>query len=214
MGHDQSNLDLTLALDAAHGGDPAAASRVLSLVYGELRAMAEAQLRQSPGHGVGNTLQPTALVHEAYLKLFGNGAVDWQGRAHFFGAAGRAMRQILVDQARRKGAAKRGGGGGQRREGDVELLPDQTPAPGATFEITIQPGLVQMDEALERLHAEDPRKAEIVHLRYFAGLTSAQVAQVLNLSERTVEREWRFTKAWLKDQISRASTDIAQDAES
>lgn len=205
MPHEQTNPDLTLALDAAHGGDAAAASRVLGLVYGELRAMAEAQLRQSPGHGAGNTLQPTALVHEAYLKLFGNGAVDWQGRAHFFGAAGRAMRQILVDQARRKGAAKRGGDG-RRREGEVELLPDQTPAPGTAFEITIQPGLVQMDEALERLHAEDPRKAEIVHLRYFAGLTSAQVALVLNLSERTVEREWRFTKAWLKDQIAQGSS--------
>lgn len=198
-----SHPDVTLALDAAQAGDPEAATRLLTLVYAELRAMAEAHLRQQPGHGAGHTLQPTALVHEAYLKLFGSSPVDWQGRAHFFGAAGRAMRQILVDQARRKTAAKRGGG--RAPVGDIELLPDQTPAPEAGgVEIAIDPGLVQMDAALERLATEDPRKAEIVHLRYFAGLSAAQAALVLNISERTVEREWRFTKAWLKDAIARA----------
>jgi RNA polymerase sigma factor (TIGR02999 family) len=138
----------------------------------------------------GSTLQTTALVHEAYLRLVGPVDPGWKGRSHFFGAAASAMRNILVEQARRKAAAKHGGG--RQRVGleEVEIA----------FEGPSE-DIVALDEALSRLEAQDPRKAEIVTLRYFAGLSQAETAAVLNVSERTIQRDWRYIKAWLRKEL-------------
>ena len=182
--------ELTLILQAAAAGDRSAAERVLPLVYDELRRLAAARLGRLPA---GQTLEPTALVHEAYLKLVGRGDPGWQGRAHFFGAAARAMRDILVDQARRKAALKRGGAG-QRCELAPELAQIEPPE-----------DLLAVHEALQRLETEDPRKGEIVMLRYFAGLSAAETAAALDVSERTIEREWRYIKAWLRRQLAAGS---------
>ena len=158
---------------------------LLPLVYDELRALARSRLaREAPGQ----TLQATALVHEAYLRLLGGG--DWNSRGHFFGAAALAMRRILVEQARRKARLRHGGGG--RR---VEL--DEA-------EIAFEPNLdvLAVDTAVRRLEGEDPRKGKIVNLRFFAGLTVEETASSLGLSVGTVEREWRFIKAWLKTELA------------
>jgi RNA polymerase sigma factor (TIGR02999 family) len=183
---------VTMILRAAAQGDPQAAAELLPLVYDELRRLAQSRLRQTPP---GNTLQPTALVHEAYLKLLGSGAGDqsWDGRAHFFGAAARAMRDILVDQARRKAAAKHGAG---RRRVDLDGLElsggDADPDDRAQ-------GILDLDAAIRRLETQDPggRRAEIVMLRCFAGLSESETAAALSLTDRTIRREWRFIKAWL-----------------
>jgi RNA polymerase sigma factor (TIGR02999 family) len=179
---------LTVLLQAAGRGDPRAAGELLPLVYDELRRLAQAYLAKTPP---GNTLQATALVHEAYLRLVGSNDPGWQGRRHFFGAAAQSMRNILVDQARRKMAAKRGGG--QRRL-DLE---DHAPA--------IEPpsrDILALHEALERLERSDPRKAELVMLHHFAGLTMPETAEAMGLSLSTAEREWRFTRALLYSQIA------------
>ena len=176
-----------MLLQAASSGDAGAASRLLPILYEELRRLAADRMRQAPP---GNTLQPTALVHEAYLRLVGGGDVGWNGRGHFFGAAARAMRDILVEQARRKAAARHGGG--------------RERAPLVDVEIGLDGGgedLVALDGALRRLEARDADKAQIVMLRYFAGLTTAQTAAALGVSERTVEREWRYIKAWLRREL-------------
>lgn len=178
---------VTRVLQAAAAGDAEAAAALLPLVYQELHRLAQARLRRTPP---GNTLQTTALIHEAYLKLVGDGDPGWSGRHHFFGAAARAMREILVDQARRKAAAKHGGG--LRRvdldEGDIVL--DEAPE-----------RVLALDEALRKLEAEDARLGEIVMLRYFAGLTQGETAAALGVSERTVERDWRYIKAWLRREL-------------
>ncbi len=146
----------------------------------------------------GQTLQPTALVHEAYLRVIGKEDPGWEGRGHFFGAAAQAMRDILVDQARRKAALKHGGG--RKRAGiDEAHLPIQPPSGR----------ILALDEALKRLEAEDPRKGQIVNLRYFAGLTAKDTAAALGVSVGTVEREWRYIKAWLQVEL----TDAPSDAE-
>lgn len=176
--------DITVQLRAAGAGDASAAERVLPVVYEELRRLAASRLRSLPP---GQTLQPTALVHEAFLKLVGGLDPGWQGRAHFFGAASQAMREILVDQARRK-AALRHGGGAHR----ADIDPDGTPAPDRSADV------LSLESALRRLEAEHPRKARVVVLRHFGGLTHGQIAMVLDVSERTVEREWRFARAWLQ----------------
>jgi len=186
--------EVTRLLDAVERGEPQAAEDLLPLVYEELRRLAAARMaHEAPGQ----TLQPTALVHEAWIRLLGpdQEPKSWKGRSHFFGAAAEAMRRILVDKARRKQRLKHGAG---RQPLDLDSLP----------EIAVQSGdddsnLLLVDEALERLAARDPQKAEVVKLRYFAGLNHVEVAQVLGLSEKTVQRYWQFAKAWLCADIER-----------
>ena len=179
---------VTQILNAVRDGDQKAAAELLPLVYGELRQLARARMAKTPP---GQTLQPTALVHEAYLRLIGADDPGWNSRGHFFAAAGQAMRQILVDQARRKGSLKRGGG---RQRLDVD---DVEPA--------IEPpsdDILALEEALTHLEQDDPRKAEVVNLRYFAGLTVEETAAALDISVTTVEREWRFARVRLYDELT------------
>src|SRR5262245_42074938 len=182
---DTPDGNVTDILRAAQEGDPQAAARLLPLVYDELRKLAQARMARLPP---GQTLQPTALVHEAYLRLVGKGEVRLEGRRHFFFAAARAMRDILVEQARRKAGPQRGG---DRRR--VEL-PEIAVAP-------VPEGVLAVHEALAELEKEDPLKAQLVHLRYFTGMSVRETAQVLGLSERTLHRHWRFVKAWLKGRL-------------
>jgi RNA polymerase sigma factor (TIGR02999 family) len=178
---------LTLALKAA-AGDRQAAAELLPLIYDDLRKLARSRMAKL---APGQTLQPTALVHEAYARVIGSGDPGWDGRGHFFGAAAQAMRNILVDQARRKGALKRGGGR-QRlelQEGDLAIQPPRE-------------DILALDEALRQLETEDPRKGQIVNLRYFAGLTAEETAAALDVSVGTIEREWRYIKAWLHTQLA------------
>jgi RNA polymerase sigma factor (TIGR02999 family) len=176
--------DVTQILSAIEHGDPAAAEQLLPLVYDELRQLAARELsRERPGL----TLQPTALVHEAYLRLIGGGAEPrWDGRGHFFAAAARAMRHILVEEARRKGRLKRGGG--RRRElADLDgLLASDS-----------DQDVLALHEALERFAAHDPLKAKLVELRFFAGVTLEQAAKCLGISPSTADRAWRYARAWL-----------------
>ncbi|MCP4246298.1 MAG: sigma-70 family RNA polymerase sigma factor [bacterium] len=176
-------------LVAAARGEKRAAEELLPLVYAELRRLAEARMAKTPP---GGTLQPTALVHEAYLRLVGSGDPGWKGRHHFFGAAAQAMRDILVEQARRKARLKRGG---DRKRVDID--PANFAGEPQAEEI------VAVDEALKRLEQQDARSAEIVLLRYFAGLTEAEIAAALDLSERTVRRDWRYARSWLQRELSR-----------
>ncbi len=181
---------VTGLLRAAAQGDGHAASRLLPLLYDELRRLARERMRATLP---GNTLQPTALVHEAYLRLIREGDPGWNGRGHFFGAAARAMRDILVEQARRKAAVRHGAGRERAHVDDAEIV----------FEQPVEDvGL--LDGALRRLEAADPAKAELVMLRCFAGLTAAEAAAALGVSERTVERDWRYAKAWVHRDMERA----------
>jgi RNA polymerase sigma factor (TIGR02999 family) len=163
------------------------AESLLPFLYRELRRLAHAMQAARPA---GAALQTTELVHEAYLKLVGDSDPGWNGRAHFFGAAAQAMREILVDQARRKGRAKHGAGLKRVEVGEI-AMPEELPVQD----------IVAVHEALRRLEAEDPRKGQIVNLRFFAGLTAEETAKILDISIRTVEREWRYVRAWLYDQL-------------
>ncbi len=183
-----SDSQITHLLARVGDGDPRAAEELLPLVYDELRGLARARLAKEPP---GQTLQPTALVHEAYLRLIGENAPDWNSRGHFFAAAALAMRRILVEQARRKGRLRRGGGRGRVNIEDVDLGLEP---PGDD--------IVAIDEALRRLEASDPRKGQIVNLRYFAGMTEQETADALGISVSTVEREWRFCRRWLYTQLT------------
>jgi RNA polymerase sigma factor (TIGR02999 family) len=179
---------VTRALHAAVHGDPRAAEDLLPLVYDELRTLARARLRKVPP---GQTLQPTALVHEAYLRVVGNQDPGWDGRGHFFAAAARAMRDILVEHARRKMAKKRGG--------------DRHRVPADQAEPALEPpseDVLAVDEAVKRLEQDDPRKGQIVNLRYFARLTTAETADALGVSIGTIEREWRYIRAWLQRELT------------
>jgi RNA polymerase sigma factor (TIGR02999 family) len=176
---------ISRVLSAIEQGDPKAAEQLLPLVYEELRRLAAQKLAREPS---GLTLQPTALVHEAYLRLVGAGDPGWQGRGHFFAAAAEAMRRILVDAARRKRAARRGGS----RRVAAEGLDVVAAGPAAD-----PLDLLALDDALARLAVADPPKAELVRLRYFAGLTTEQAAEVLRISRATAERWWAFARAWL-----------------
>jgi len=191
-----STSEATRVILAAASGDRDAAEALLPMLYSELRRLAEARLARLPA---GQTLQATALVHEAFLRLVGEEDPGWDGRAHFFGAAARAMREILVDQARRKGRLKHGGG--HRRV----ALEDAVPTLSQEEEATITDEIVSLDAALRRMEEEYPRAAEVVMYRYFAGLDSEQTASILGVSARTVEREWRFARAWLRRAIEDAS---------
>jgi RNA polymerase sigma factor (TIGR02999 family) len=183
---------VTQILTAAQGGDQAAAAQLLPLVYDELRRLAALKIaHETPGH----TLSATALVHEAYLRLVGDSpALSWNHRGHFYAAAAEAMRRILVEHARRRNSQKRGGG--KRRV----PLDDSRPAPDAANAVD----LVALDDALTRLQAEDPVSAQLVQLRYFSGLTTAETAECLGLSVRTAERLWTFARAWLHREMSGA----------
>jgi RNA polymerase sigma factor (TIGR02999 family) len=176
-----AKTDVTLLLQSI-GRDKAAPGRLLSAVYEELRAMARHRLRNERA---GHTLQATALVHEAYLKLIGPGSLPWQHRAHFFGACANAMRQILVEHARARNTRKRGGGA------HSETLADR-PADEGDLSLVLA-----VDESLDKLRAEDPRAAEVVELRFFAGLEMKEIADALQTSERTVHRDWSFARARL-----------------
>jgi RNA polymerase sigma factor (TIGR02999 family) len=183
--------DVTRLLDAAAAGDRHAAAEVLPLVYDELRKLAAARMAaEAPGH----SLDATALVHEAYLRLVGPADVSrWENRGHFFAAAAEAMRRILVDAARRRAAAKHGGA--MHRQ---PLDPDAAATPEPRED------LLALDEALDRLAAEDPLKADLVKLRYFAGLSPAEAAAALGLSERTAGRHWAYARAWLRRAVERS----------
>ena len=183
---------VTRLLNEAGAGDARAAAELLPLVYRQLRALAATHM-QHERHG--HTLQATALVHEAYLRLVDDtGVRQWDGRWHFFAAAAEAMRRILVDNARRKGRLKRGGGSAQRLSLDkVELTVDNPPA-----------NLLALDEALEEFAQKEPEKAQLVKLRYFAGLTTEEAAQALGISVRTAGRFWAYAKAWLYARITSA----------
>lgn len=179
--------DVTRILGAIHGGDPKAAQELLPLVYEELRHLARARMARQPP---GQTLQATALVHEAWLRLAGSDCRQWEGRAHFFAAAAEAMRHILVDSARRKQRSKHGGG---VAPADVNQMEIAAPAD--------EEKVLQVHDALEQLAREDPVRAEVVKLHFFAGLTHAEAAEVLGLSEKTVRRHWVFARVWLYQAI-------------
>lgn len=175
--------EITQVLQAIGQGDGRASEELLPLVYDELRRLAAARMAQE---AAGQTLQPTALVHEAWLRLVGDGDRTWQNRAHFFGAAAEAMRRILIENARRKSRLKRGGNRQRLNIDDLELA--------AT---TPDDKVLLIDEALEKLQVEDPEKARVVVLKFFGGLTNQEVAEGMGVNERTIERHWAYAKAWL-----------------
>ena len=180
--------DVTQMLSRIEQGDPSAAEQLLPLVYADLRRLATIELQKEPS---GHTLQPTALVHEAYLRLVGSKAEpQWNHRGHFYSAAAEAMRRILVECARRRNALKRGGDRERVPLNDDHLLADET-----------HPDILALDEALKRLAAERPDLAQLVSLRYFAGLTMEQSAKALGVSLRTSERNWTYAKAWLMEAL-------------
>ena len=180
--------EVTNLLIQLRHGNRDAESRLMPLVYTELRRLAGRYMRgERPGH----TLQATALVHEAYLRLVGQKDVDWQNRAHFFGVAANLMRRILVDHARTKLAKKRGGDD-QRVSLDEAML----------VQSKAHPQLLALDEALDRLAKRDPRQARVVDLRYFGGLNDEETAEVLGISVRTVKRDWNVARAWLYQQLN------------
>lgn len=183
--HSAIMSDVTRLLDAATAGDPAAAADLLPLVYDELRKLAAVRLSEERP---GQTLQATALVHEAYLRLVGSDpGLPWNGRGHFFAAAAEAMRRILVESARRRSAEKRGAG---LRRHNADAVPLAAPEPVED--------LVALDEALTKLAAGNKQAADLVQLRYFAGLSLAEAAAALSISERTAGRLWAYARAWLR----------------
>jgi RNA polymerase sigma factor (TIGR02999 family) len=179
---------VSAVLGAAQAGNRQAAADLLPLVYAELHELARARLARQPP---GQSLTPTALVHEVYLRIAGESEVTWEGRQHFFFAAARAMRDILVEQVRRKVGPTRGGGQ-QRRELDEACAVLEPPSDE----------ILAVHEALEELEARDPLKAQIVLLRYFTGLTMDETAALLGLPERTLDRHWRYIRAWLMKRLS------------
>jgi RNA polymerase sigma factor (TIGR02999 family) len=182
--------DVTRILNDIERGDATAANDLLPLVYEELRKLAAAKMASE---APGQTLQPTALVHEAWLRLTGDEYKQWDGRAHFFGAAAEAMRRILVDNARRKKALRHGGGQHRLDIQNVDI-------PGALEDDQ----LLALNDALDRLAARDQPKAELVKLRYFSGMTIEEAARVLGISEPTAKRWWAYARAWLFSEIQAA----------
>ncbi len=180
--------DVTRILTAIEQGDARATDELLPLVYQELRRLAAHKMAGEPA---GHTLQATALVHEAWLKLVDSPAQSWQNRAHFFGAAAEAMRRILIDRARRKRRQRRGSGAEHLDADEIEIA---SPAPDDQ--------LLALNDALDRFAALEPQQAELVKLRYFVGLTIEEAADVLGISEATAKRWWTYAKAWLFTEIS------------
>lgn len=179
--------DITLMLQAVARGERQASADLLPLVYEELRRLAGARMAREAS---GQTLQPTALVHEAWLRLVGDGDRNWENRAHFFGAAAEAMRRILIESARRKARLKHGGG---------QVRVDITGFDLA--ETTPDENILLIDGALERLKAEDPETARVVTLKFFGGLTNEEIVAITGTSDRTVRRQWNYAKAWLYKSI-------------
>jgi RNA polymerase sigma factor (TIGR02999 family) len=189
--------EVTRILSAVEQGDPEAASQLLPLVYEELRKLAAHKIANAPP---GQTLQPTALVHEAYLRLVGEEeGQHWDSRGHFFAAAAEAMRRILVENARRKHAVKHGGG---RRRLPLEEFHRITESPE---------DLLDLDDALTRLAANQPAKAQLVQLRFFAGLSTPEAASALRVSVATAERWWAFARAWLYSELSGGREETGHD---
>jgi len=181
--------DVTRILSAIERGDPQAAEQLLPLLYGELRKLAAQKLaHEKPGQ----TLQATALVHEAYLRLVGSEDPGWNGRGHFFAAAAEAMRRILVERARRDRRLRHGGGAHRVDLSQVDVIAGVPPE-----------DLMALDEALERLARTDPAAAQLVKLRYFAGLTMAEAAESIGIPLRTAERNWTYARTWLHREITR-----------
>lgn len=183
--------EVTRILQAAGAGEPQAAAELLPLVYEELRRLAAHRMA---AESAGHTLQPTALVHEAWLRLVGHGdperRPEWNGRRHFFGAAAEAMRRILVERARKKSRLRHGG---DQQRVDFEQATVAIEDPEET--------VLALNDALERLALESPEKAEVVKLRYFAGMEHAEVARVLGVAEITVRRHWKYARAWLYTEL-------------
>jgi RNA polymerase sigma factor (TIGR02999 family) len=182
--------DVTLILQAIEKGEEKASEELLPLVYDELRRLAAARMAKE---AAGQTLQPTALVHEAWLRLVGDGDRSWQNRAHFFGAAAEAMRRILIERARRKSRVKRGSGRAPINIDDLQLA---APTPDEK--------VLLVDEALKRLEAEHPKIARIVMLKFFGGMTNQEVAKAMGVTERTVLNHWAYAKAWLLRDICKS----------
>lgn len=178
----------TELLTKAKAGDPASAERLLPLVYDELHHLAERFLRREVAN---HTLQPTALVHEAYLRLVEQDRVDWQGRTHFFAVGARIMHRLLIDHGRNRKRAKRGGGWLR-----ITLAPEVAPASGVELDA------MAVHEAIEKLEKLDPRQARLVELRFFSGLSMAEIAEVLGVSKRTAEADWTHARAWLARELS------------
>lgn len=185
--------DVTVLLAELTRGNDQAARRLIPLVYDELRRLAGGYMRRERSD---HTLQATALVHEAYLKLVEQRSVDWQGRAHFFGIAAQMMRRILIDHARAHLREKRGGG--------EEMVPLDE---GLVFSPQQSSELLKLEESLERLTALDPRQGKIVELRFFGGLTVEETAEVLGISPKTVKRDWSVAKAWLHGDLKQSHDD-------
>jgi len=179
--------EITLLLDAMSRGERRPSDELLPLVYDELRRLAAARMAQAAR---GQTLQPTALVHEAWLRLNKGDPQKWQNSAHFFNAAAEAMRHIVIENARRKSRLKHGG---DQVRLDIETL--------EITEVPLDDSVLMIDDALERLKAESPERARVVVLKFFGGLTNREVAETLGVTERTVERQWAYAKVWLCEKI-------------
>jgi RNA polymerase sigma factor (TIGR02999 family) len=193
---DDSAARVSELIKASQAGNAQAASELIPLVYDQLRAYAQDLMsRERTGH----TVQATALVHEAYLRLAGSGGDAWDGRLHFFNAAARTMRRILIDHAIARKAKKRGGD--RRREPEDLLSLIDIPA----AQLFLPEEMAELDEALEALEAHNPRWAQIVHLRFFAGLAIDETAEVMHLSPATIKNDWRFARAWLVVRVKQAS---------
>lgn len=184
--------EVTRVLTEMRAGDASARGRLVDLVYGQLRALARGYMRSQPD---SHTLEPTALVHEAFLRMIGHSDVQWNDRAHFFAACGEVMRHILADHARRQRAAKRGGGARS-----LALL--NTVAAGLAESIDV----VELDDALSALAALNDRHARVVECRFFAGMTVPEVAEALGVSARTVDSDWAMARAWLSARLSGGRT--------
>jgi RNA polymerase sigma factor (TIGR02999 family) len=194
-------MDVTGVLNAAQGGDPEASERLLQVLYDELRQLARSRMAREPRGGAGMTLEATALVHEAYLRIVGGGTpanrqATWENRGHFFGAAALAMRRILVERAR---AARRLRRGGDKHRLDFDDVAELGPA---SPDADLSTDLLALDEALAKLEQFDARKAKVVQLRYFAGLSVEETAAAMDLSASTVKNEWAFARAWLHRELS------------
>lgn len=192
---DFESRDLTQLVRRLGKGDPAAPAEVMPIVYDELRRLARGYLgRERPGH----TLQPTALVHEAYLRLVRGKGIEWQDRAHFFGIAARLMRQILVNYAKSRQTGRRGGGVGKLSIDAAEFVPQES-----------ADDLVELDELLQDFAKIYPRQSEVVEFRFFGGMETKEIAEALRVSEKTVLRDWSFAKLWLCRQLAPESNHAA-----
>jgi len=189
----EAGHDVTRLLALLRAGNPGVADQLVPLIYDELRRIAGAQMaRERPGH----TLQATAVVHEAYMRLAGEQDIEWQNRAHFFAIAAKTMRRVLLDYARQRHAGKRGGEGARKVDIDAALLIGDDRLED----------VVALDEVLARLSEMDPEQGRIVELRFFAGLNVDETAEVMGISPRTVKREWRLAKAWLDRELASAKS--------